>query len=156
MRLEAARGPLETIPADLLIGFHREDLFAPRGRTGQIDWYLDGLLSRLVARGSFRGCPGETALLAGAPKFRARGILIVGLGKAPIEEAPGVRAALEAGARAARGLGARRILLDPLSAAPPDLPVDARARLVEYLVRALAAGRDEVAIALLALNRDAH
>lgn len=73
--------PVEAVVAELLLFFHPEDEPAPRGRLGRVDWLLCGALSRLRARGKFRGERDGQVLLPSAGKLRADRVLVIGLGR---------------------------------------------------------------------------
>jgi hypothetical protein len=50
------------------------------GAAGLLDWRLCGALSRKVMSGYLSGSFGEKALIAGPPKLKSEGLLLVGLG----------------------------------------------------------------------------
>jgi leucyl aminopeptidase len=73
---------IAAVRTPLLVLQHFEDDDAPMGSAAVVDQALDGLLSRLLARGDFRGKQEEAVVLhAAEPALAAERVLLVGVGK---------------------------------------------------------------------------
>lgn len=64
----------------IVAGFFQDDR-PLTGLAAELDWILNGILSRLILRNRIRGDVNETTLLATQRKLHAHKILIIGLGK---------------------------------------------------------------------------
>ncbi|HTU03465.1 MAG TPA: M17 family peptidase N-terminal domain-containing protein [Candidatus Sulfotelmatobacter sp.] len=80
MQTAETAGPVESVPGELLVLCHPADEPVPRGRLGRADWLCCGALTRLRARGKFRGERGAVALLSTDGKLLADRLLVLGLG----------------------------------------------------------------------------
>ncbi len=72
---------LEDLRAEVLVFFDVEDEPAPRGRLGRVDWILLSPLSRLRARGKWKGERGTSTLLVPDRKLKAERVLVMGVGR---------------------------------------------------------------------------
>jgi Cytosol aminopeptidase family, N-terminal domain len=69
------------VQAEILIAGLFQDDRPLTGLAAELDWVHDGIISRLILRGTIRGELRETTLLASQRKTRAQKILLIGLGK---------------------------------------------------------------------------
>lgn len=83
----------------------------PRGAAGEIDWLLEGLLSRLILSERFSGKAGEVALLAAGRRFPAPWVLVAGVGNEPVSPGNADRA-LKAFFAACASLGWKTVALE--------------------------------------------
>jgi len=93
------------VRTQLLVLQHFEDDGEPRGAVADVDTALRGLLSRLMARGDFRGKPEDTVLVyPGDAGFPAERVLLVGIGKREDYAMQGLRRAVGTAVREAERL----------------------------------------------------
>lgn len=147
MQAAEISAPVEAVGTDLLVLFHLEDEPAPRGRLGRVDWLLCGAVSRLRARGKFRGERGGRALLLADASLQADRVLVVGLGRrADCTLNHLYRISYEA-AQAVLDLGADAIVLDvPARAFFHEPPDRVRRAFLEGFLAELKRGRPEAAL----------
>ncbi|HUE77247.1 MAG TPA: leucyl aminopeptidase [Longimicrobiales bacterium] len=94
----------------LLVLQHFQDDAEPLGAGAAVDEALDGLLSRLMKRGDFRGRAGETLVVYPSDAtFPAERILLVGVGKRQDYAMQGLRKAVGAAIREAERMRVRDI-----------------------------------------------
>jgi len=133
---------VETVPADLLVLFHVADEPAPRGRLGRVDWLLCGAVSRLRARGRFRGERGRRVLLVGGGQLRAGLVMVVGLGPRGDGGIPALYRLSYEVAEAILELRCGSIALDlPCRAFPHEPPDRVRRAFLEGFLAELQRGR---------------
>jgi hypothetical protein len=152
MQTTDAAAPVEAISGELLVLFHLEDEPVPRGRLGRADWLCCGALSRLRARGKFRGERGTVALLSTAGKLRADRLLVMGLGR---RADLGVHALYRLSyqlAQAVLDLHCDRIALElPVRVFPAQPPERIRHALLEGFLAELGRGRPAAPFAVTIL-----
>ena len=78
--IELDSEPVERVRADLLVALHFEGDRPLRGAASRVDWRLCGHLSEMMARGAFRGAPGEVLLVPTGTRLRAPRALLLGAG----------------------------------------------------------------------------
>lgn len=74
------RPPLE-VPAELLVVPLCEDIKPVKGFVGQLDWWLNGQISRLYKSRKFAGTPGQRALVPCVHWLPFGKLLLMGLGQ---------------------------------------------------------------------------
>ena len=144
---------LEEIRTEVLVLFHVEDEPSPRGRLGRLDWILLSPISRLRARGKFRGERGASALLAANQKVKAERVLVIGAGRrADFSMTAFYRLSYDAACavvglgctRIVVGLGCTRIVVDlPTRLMPHESPEKLRQAFLEGFTAELRRGRPE-------------
>ncbi len=83
IQILSSKDPVEDLQGEVLVLFHFEDMPAPRGFLGRVDWLLRGRVSRLISQGRFNGTTGSALLLTGNRRVKAEKVLVIGLGKRP-------------------------------------------------------------------------
>jgi leucyl aminopeptidase len=79
------------------------------GPVAKVDEHLDGQISRVIARGDFKGKEGQTLLLYPAPgSFPAERVLVIGVGKKDALDLERLRRAAGTAAKQAKKLGVAR------------------------------------------------
>jgi hypothetical protein len=73
-------GPVVRAPAEAVLAMIPEDERPLRGEAGQLDWRLDGEISRLLESGYITGSREEAALLPGGPMIGALRVMLIGVG----------------------------------------------------------------------------
>jgi leucyl aminopeptidase len=106
MQVEVVTGSVTTEKAELLVVNLFEGETSPGGATGAVDAALGGQVSRVLARGDFRGKLEETLVLYPDGKIPAARVIVAGLGERQKLSYDAVRKAAATAARKARDLGA--------------------------------------------------
>jgi hypothetical protein len=73
-------GSVVSAPAEAVLAMIPEDERPLRGEAGQLDWRLDGEISRLLESGYVTGSREEAALLPGGPMIGAVRVMLIGVG----------------------------------------------------------------------------
>lgn len=100
LQLRVTQGDITTAQVDALIVNLFEGVKQPGGATGAVDKHLDGLISKVIADGEFKGELNETIVLHVTDK-PYRKVVVVGLGKQDQFEAEKVRQVAATAAQAA-------------------------------------------------------
>lgn len=111
MELKVQSGNLATWQGDGIVVNLFEGVTTPGGATGAIDQALNGLISKLIAKGEIKGKPGNTTIIhtLDTPGVPADRVCVVGLGKAEEFTLDRARQAAANGVKALRGAGAKNI-----------------------------------------------
>jgi hypothetical protein len=153
MALAETSAAVETVPADVLVMFHLADEPAPRGRLGRVDWLLCGAVSRLRARGKFRGERGRRVLLVGGGKLRTGLVMVVGLGPRGDGGLTALYRLSYEVAQAILDLRCGGIALDvPCRAFPQEPPEHVRRAFLEGFLAELGRGRPDTPIQVTLLT----
>ncbi len=72
--------PITEVIADGVILYLFNGDRPPQGVTGTIDWFLNGIISRLVHEGKMNGNYGETALITSQSRLQGTKLLLLGAG----------------------------------------------------------------------------
>lgn len=154
IHIQLSPGPIEDIEGEVLVLFHFEDMPAPRGFLGRVDWFLGGRISRLISQERFSGAKGSTLLLFIGRKIRAGWVLVLGLGgRSQLEEETFCRGSLQV----AEALGSLR--LSQVIVAPPyetldTLPGEAAEDFLQWILWALSEQTPAPELSLTILERD--
>ncbi len=97
-------GVIDTIAVPLKAGTKRLP-----AELADLDTKSGGVLGRAIASGDLTGGAGSVAVLYGAPKSKAKRVLVVGVGKKPSPKS--LRAAAGAASKRADRLGAKKLIL---------------------------------------------
>jgi len=153
MQIREASDPLEELDADVLVLFHPEDEPAPRGRLGWVDWILCGAVSRLRARGKFAGERGTNVLLSPSGKFRAKMILVIGLGRQAELSMVALYRLSYLAAHTILALGCTQVAMEPpFRAFPRETPTRIRQAFLEGFSAELSRGRPDASFTLTVLS----
>jgi len=153
MQIREASDPLEELDADVLVLFHPEDEPAPRGRLGWVDWILCGAVSRLRARGKFAGERGTNVLLSPSGKFRAKMILVIGLGRQAELSMVALYRLSYLAAHTILALGCTQVAMEPpFRAFPQELPSRIRQAFLEGFSAELDRGRPDASFTVSILS----
>ena len=109
MQVEVVPGSVATVRAEALVVNLFEGVTVPGGATGAVDAALGGQISRVIARGDFRGKLNEALVLYPDGKIPAARVIVAGLGKHDGFSYDAVRKASASAAQKARELGATSI-----------------------------------------------
>jgi len=109
MKFRMAVQDITEYRGDVLIVNLFEGVEKPSGATGAVDKALGGAVSKLIARGEFKGKRGETAVLPGAGKVGAERVVVVGLGKKEKFERDIIRLAAAESLKKAESIKAEKV-----------------------------------------------
>jgi leucyl aminopeptidase len=117
MNISVVQKQIQALPADALIVNLFEGVTTPGGATGAVDSALgatdgipgDGMISRLIKLGDFKGKLNEVAVLYSNGMIPAPRVILVGLGKREQLTTDRVRQVSGVAARKARDLGCKRV-----------------------------------------------
>lgn len=104
MQVEVISGAIQQVRAEAIVVNLFEGVSRPGGATGAVDAALNGRISRIIARGDFRGKMCEIAVLY-PDNFPAERVIVVGLGKPEKFSLEVVRKVSAVAAARARELG---------------------------------------------------
>jgi len=153
MEIRDAGEPLEELDADVLLLFRLADEPVPRGRLGWVDWILCGAVSRLRARGKFAGERGTNVLLSPSGKFRAKMILVMGLGSRTDLSVVALYRLSYLAAQTILGLGCTQVAMEPpFRAFPRETPTRIRQAFLEGFTAELSRGRPDASFTLTVLS----
>jgi leucyl aminopeptidase len=109
VKFQVQRGNLATWQGDGIVVNLFEGVTAPGGATGAVDQALNGLISKLIAKGDIKGKLGHATIVHTFDKLPADRVCVVGLGKAEDLTLDRVRQAAANGVKTLRNAGAKNI-----------------------------------------------
>lgn len=81
MKTEVYSGSLSRLCTEILVVTCFEDIRPLRGLAGEVDWFYNGVFSRLMQRHIFKGALGGAVLVSTAGKLNIQKTVLMGLGK---------------------------------------------------------------------------
>lgn len=109
MKVQVQSGNLATWRGDGIVVNLFEGVTTPGGATGAVDQALNGLISKLIAKGDIKGKLGNATIVHTFDKLPADRVCVVGLGKAEDFTLDRARQAAANGVKTLRGAGAKNI-----------------------------------------------
>ena len=80
MKLTFTSQDIDKVPAELMLLMHFEGEVPFQDLLGKLDWRINGRLSRFVQNNQFQGKARELLLMPGENRFKAREVMLLGLG----------------------------------------------------------------------------
>lgn len=128
MKFLVQSGNLATWQGDGIIVNLFEGVTAPGGATGAVDRALNGLISKLIAKGDLKGKLGNATIVHTFDKLPADRVCVVGLGKAEDLTLDRVRQAAANGVKTLRNAGAKNVATIIHGAGHGGLEIEAAAQ----------------------------
>ncbi len=136
MNISLVSPPVDALQGDVFLTFVYRDRPVPQGHLGTIDWYLDGMISRLTATQRFQGQWGEALLVAGGVKVRCDKILAVGVGDQATFSIANLPRAASCAVEILNNLKASRIVVElPAALGSLSQPAEVQRHVVSRLVK---------------------
>jgi len=139
-------GSVNRAPGDTLLVLVPEDERPLRGDAGEVDWRMDGELSRQLESGYILGSSGEAVLVPARAPLTARRVLLAGIGPAARLEGRPLRRACRSAAERLLSLGSDAAVLALPDAI--DFEVDGD-MILQACLQVLAATRGDASLRLV-------